>query len=98
LAAYCANLALPFVNCWRGWNRSIYRGWLGDHKTVIGLYAKQSGRAACAASMRFSAASQQSASLPSALVPHGQRACAQTKIETGAVWNIFLIQVNNGAR
>jgi CDP-2,3-bis-(O-geranylgeranyl)-sn-glycerol synthase len=37
LPAYCANMAPPFVKFWRGWNRPIHRGWLGDHKTVIGF-------------------------------------------------------------
>jgi CDP-2,3-bis-(O-geranylgeranyl)-sn-glycerol synthase len=37
LPAYCANMAPPFVKCWRGWNRPIHRAWLGEHKTVMGF-------------------------------------------------------------
>ena len=32
-------MAPPFVKFWPGWNRPIHRGWLGDHKTVIGFTA-----------------------------------------------------------
>lgn len=39
LPAYCANMAPPFVKFWRGWNRPIHSGWLGDHKTVVGFFS-----------------------------------------------------------
>jgi CDP-2,3-bis-(O-geranylgeranyl)-sn-glycerol synthase len=37
LPAYLANMAPPFVKYWNGWNRPINRGWLGEHKTVVGF-------------------------------------------------------------
>jgi CDP-2,3-bis-(O-geranylgeranyl)-sn-glycerol synthase len=37
--AYLANMAPPFTRFWRGWNRPINRKWLGEHKTVMGLFA-----------------------------------------------------------
>ena len=37
LPAYCANMAPPFVKYWQGWNRSISRTYLGDHKTIVGF-------------------------------------------------------------
>ena len=39
LPAYLANMAPPFTRFWRGWNRPINRKWLGEHKTVMGLFA-----------------------------------------------------------
>jgi len=39
LPAYCANMAPPFTQYWRGWNRPIHERLLGSHKTVLGFLA-----------------------------------------------------------
>ena len=39
LPAYCANMAPPFTQYWRGWNRPIHERLLGSHKTVLGVLA-----------------------------------------------------------
>ena len=37
--AYAANMAAPFAQFWKGWNRPIHERRLGGHKTVIGAVA-----------------------------------------------------------
>ena len=37
LPAYAANMAPPFTQFWKGWNRPIHARSLGNHKTVMGF-------------------------------------------------------------